>query len=102
MADAWHGHGIATVLLAHLAHTASTAGVDTFTASVLSGNHRMLGVFHESAFLISARRSEDAIEIEFPTAGSELILGAVSDPGSVRSSPAAPAGSRLSLSATSR
>ena len=67
VADAWHGHGIATVLLAHLAHTASTAGVDTFTASVLSGNHRMLGVFHESGFLISAHRSEDAIEIEFPT-----------------------------------
>src|SRR6478672_241315 len=67
VADAWHGHGIATVLLAHLAHAASTAGVETFTATVLSGNHRMLGVFHESGFLISARRSGDAIEIEFPT-----------------------------------
>ena len=67
VADAWHGHGIATVLLAHLAHAASTAGVETFTATVLSGNHRMLGVFHESGFLISARRSEDAIQIEFPT-----------------------------------
>ena len=67
MADAWHGHGIATVLLAHLAHAASTAGIDTFTAIVLAGNHRMLGVFHESGFLVSARRSEGAIEIEFPT-----------------------------------
>ena len=67
VADAWHGHGIATVLLAHLAHAASAAGVETFTATVLSGNHRMLGVFHESGFLISARRSGDAIEIEFPT-----------------------------------
>ena len=67
VADAWHGHGIATVLLAHLAHAASTAGIDTFTATVLAGNHRMLGVFHESGFLVSARRSEGAIEIEFPT-----------------------------------
>jgi acyl-CoA synthetase (NDP forming)/GNAT superfamily N-acetyltransferase len=67
VADAWHGHGIATVLLAHLAHAASTAGIDTFTAIVLAGNHRMLGVFHESGFLVSARRSEGAIEIEFPT-----------------------------------
>ncbi|MDQ5831996.1 MAG: GNAT family N-acetyltransferase, partial [Actinomycetota bacterium] len=67
VADAWHGHGIATVLLAHLAHAASTAGIDTFTATVLSGNHRMLGVFHESGFLVSARRSEGTIEIEFPT-----------------------------------
>ena len=67
VADAWHGHGIATVLLAHLAHAASTAGVETFTATVLSVNHRMLGVFHESGFLISARRCEDEIQIEFPT-----------------------------------
>ena len=67
VADAWHGHGIATVLLAHLAHAASAAGIDTFTATVLAGNHRMLGVFHESGFLVSARRSEGAIEIEFPT-----------------------------------
>ena len=67
VADAWHGHGIATVLLAHLAHAASNAGIDTFTATVLAGNHRMLGVFHESGFLVSARRSEGAIEIEFPT-----------------------------------
>jgi acyl-CoA synthetase (NDP forming)/GNAT superfamily N-acetyltransferase len=71
VADAWHGHGIATVLLAHLAHAASTAGVDTFTATVLAGNHRMLGVFHESGFLISARRSEGEIEIEFPTSLSQ-------------------------------
>ena len=71
VADAWHGHGIATVLLAHLAHAASTAGIDTFTATVLSGNHRMLGVFHESGFLVSARRSEGAIEIEFPTSLSQ-------------------------------
>ena len=67
MADAWHGHGIATVLLAHLAHAASTAGIDTFTATVLAGNDRMLGVFHESGFLVSARRSAGAIELEFPT-----------------------------------
>jgi acyl-CoA synthetase (NDP forming)/GNAT superfamily N-acetyltransferase len=73
VADAWHGNGIATVLLAHLAHAASTAGIGTFTATVLSGNHRMLGVFHESGFLVSARRSEGAIEIEFPTSLSRDV-----------------------------
>ena len=31
----------------------------------------MLGVFHESGFLVSARRSEGAIEIEFPTSLSQ-------------------------------
>ena len=33
VADAWHGHGIATVLLAHLAHAAAGEGIETFTAS---------------------------------------------------------------------
>ena len=71
VADAWHGQGIATILLAHLAQAASAAGIDTFTATVLAGNHRMLGVLHESGFLVSARRSEGAIEIEFPTSLSQ-------------------------------
>jgi acetyl coenzyme A synthetase (ADP forming)-like protein len=67
IADAWHGHGIATVLLAHLAQSASSEGIETFTASVLPSNHRMLQVFHDSGFLVSTRQSEGAIEIEFPT-----------------------------------
>ncbi len=67
VADAWQGHGIATVLLAHLAQAASTAGIGTFTAIVLSGNHRMLRVLHDSGFLVSARRAGREIEIEFPT-----------------------------------
>ena len=59
VADAWHGHGIATVLLAHLAHAASAAGIATFTATVLPSNHRMLQVFHDSGFAASgaARRT---------------------------------------------
>ena len=67
VADAWHGHGIATVLLAHLAQSASSEGIETFMATVLSSNHRMLQVFHDSGFLVSARRDGDTIEIEFPT-----------------------------------
>jgi len=67
VADAWHGHGIATVLLAHLAQSASAEGIGTFTAIVLASNYRMLQVFHDSGFLVSARHSANAIEIEFPT-----------------------------------
>ena len=67
VADAWHGHGIATVLLAHLAQSASSEGIETFTATVLSSNYRMLQVFHDSGFLVSCRRSGDTFEIEFPT-----------------------------------
>ena len=67
VADAWHGHGIATVLLAHLAHAAAGEGIETFGANVLSENRRMLGVFHDSGFPVVARRSEGEIELEFPT-----------------------------------
>src|SRR4051812_44500452 len=62
VADAWHGHGIATVLLAHLAQTAAAAGIETFVATVLTANHRMLQVFHASGFLVSARRGEGTVE----------------------------------------
>jgi len=67
VADAWHGHGIATVLLAHLAHAAAGEGIETFSANVLSENRRMLGVFHDSGFPVVARRSEGEIDLEFPT-----------------------------------
>ena len=67
VADAWHGHGIATVLLAHLAHAAAGEGIETFSANVLSENRRMLGVFHDSGFPVVARRAEGEIELEFPT-----------------------------------
>src|SRR5215217_1695267 len=67
VADAWHGHGIATVLLAHLAHAAAGAGIATFLATVLSSNRRMLQVFHDSGFPVSVHRSGDSIEVEFPT-----------------------------------
>src|SRR5215210_356018 len=67
VADAWHGHGIATVLLAHLAHAAAGQGIDTFIATVLSENRRMLGVFHDSGFPVVSRRAEGEIELELPT-----------------------------------
>ena len=67
VADAWHGHGIATVLLAHLAAAAADEGIETFTATVLSENRRMLGVFHDSGFPVVSRRAEGEIEIELPT-----------------------------------
>jgi GNAT superfamily N-acetyltransferase len=67
VADDRHGHGIATVLIGHLAHAASAAGIDTFTATVLSENRRMLGVFHDAGFPVVSRREEDEIALEFPT-----------------------------------
>ncbi|MFL5861753.1 MAG: GNAT family N-acetyltransferase [Solirubrobacteraceae bacterium] len=67
VSDAWQGHGIATILLAHLAETAAALGVRTFVADVLPGNHKMVRVFRESGFAVDVRREPDAIRVEFPT-----------------------------------
>jgi acetyl coenzyme A synthetase (ADP forming)-like protein len=67
VADDWHGHGIATILLAHLAHAASAAGIETFTATVLPENRRMLDVFHDSGFPVTVERVDGYLEFEMPT-----------------------------------
>ncbi len=67
VADTWQGHGIATVLLAHLAQAASEAGIETFTATVLPENRRMQQVFHDSGFPTSVNRVDGCLEFEFPT-----------------------------------
>ena len=67
VADAWQGHGIATILLAHLASIAQEHGITTFTAEVLPHNHRMIEVFRESGFPVDMHSAPDAIAIELPT-----------------------------------
>lgn len=67
VSDQWQGHGIATILLAHLAGVAHSRGISTFTAQVLPANHRMVDVFRESGFPVTARSTRDAIEVELPT-----------------------------------
>lgn len=67
VADEWHGRGIATILLAHLAGVAEEHGITTFVAEVLPANHRMIDVFRESGFPVDMRSTPDAIEIELPT-----------------------------------
>ena len=67
VSDAWQGHGIATILLAHLAQAASAAGIETFTAVVLPENRRMLQVFHDSGFPVSVSRVDGCLEFEFAT-----------------------------------
>ncbi len=76
VADDWHGHGIATILLAHLAAIADAHGVTTFTAEVLPSNHRMIEVFRESGFPIRMRATPDSIAIELPTSLSSEALAA--------------------------
>jgi acetyl coenzyme A synthetase (ADP forming)-like protein len=66
IADEWQGRGIATVLLAHLAERAQRAGIATFTATVLPGNHRMIQVFRDSGFAVDVRALPGELSIEMP------------------------------------
>jgi acetyl coenzyme A synthetase (ADP forming)-like protein len=67
VADAWQGHGISTIMLAHLAGAAARHGISSFTADVLPANHRMIDMFRQSGFPVEIRSGRDAIKIEFPT-----------------------------------
>ncbi len=67
IADDYQGHGLATVLLAHLAAHAHARGVTTFTASVLPENHRMIDVFRESGFPVEVASAVDVVTVRLPT-----------------------------------
>lgn len=74
VADAFHGHGIATILLAHLAEVAERHGIATFVAQVRPYNHRMVEGFRESGFPVELRSTPDALEIELPTSLSRAAI----------------------------
>ena len=71
VADEHQGHGISTLLLAQLAEVAAAEGITTFTAAVMSGNHKMVNVFRGSGFPVEVRSVEGEIEVTFPTALDE-------------------------------
>jgi len=79
VSDAWQGHGIATILLAHLAERAAADGITTFMAEVLPGNHRMITVFRESGFAVEVRRTSDTVEVQFPTSLSPATIARFQD-----------------------
>jgi acetate---CoA ligase (ADP-forming) len=67
VADAWQGHGIATILLAHLAQLAEATGIETLIAWVHPANHRMLQVLRESGFPVEVRSEPGSLEIQLPS-----------------------------------
>jgi acetyl coenzyme A synthetase (ADP forming)-like protein len=74
VSDAWQGHGIATIMLAHLAAVAEEHGIAVFTAEVLPHNRRMIDVFLDSGFSVQQRSKSEIIEIELPTSLSPQAL----------------------------
>jgi acetyl coenzyme A synthetase (ADP forming)-like protein len=67
IAETRQGHGLATLLLAHLATHAHDQGISTFTAVVRPDNHRMIGVFRESGFPVEVHAGSDIVSVALPT-----------------------------------
>ncbi len=76
VADALQGHGLGSILVAHLADAARHNGITTFHAHVLPENHRMIDVFRASGFAVHLRVTPGAVDVEFPTALTEEALEA--------------------------
>src|SRR5215212_196403 len=81
VADDWHGRGIATILLAHLAGVASAAGVRTFVAYVHPSNRRMIGVFRDSGFPVEVHSSPGELEVLMPAELGEAARERFDDRG---------------------
>jgi acetyl coenzyme A synthetase (ADP forming)-like protein len=71
VADAWQKHGIATIMLGHLAAAAERHGISLFTAWVTPSNQRMVQVFRDSGFPVQVRAKDGLIEVELPTSLGE-------------------------------
>ena len=73
VADEMQGRGIGTWLLEQLAAHAQVAGVQTFRAWVMGGNHRMLRMFVDSGFAIRSKTDQGVIEVEFSLEASPMF-----------------------------
>jgi acetate---CoA ligase (ADP-forming) len=67
VADDYQGHGLSTIMPAHLAEAASAESIATFVADVLPSNHRMIETFRQSGFPVELRSEPGVIKVEFPT-----------------------------------
>ena len=74
VADAFQGHGCATLLLHRLARAARRAGIREFHASVLMENDQMLEVFRGSGFPTEEWWGPDAVQVTFPVTADPTAL----------------------------
>jgi acetyl coenzyme A synthetase (ADP forming)-like protein len=68
------GHGLGTILLAHLAEVAEENGIATFAAEVMPQNHRMIEMFRRSGFPVEIDASAEGLHVEFPTSLSPAAI----------------------------
>ncbi len=65
--DAYQGRGLGSILLGQLAEYAASMGIETFEASVLAGNRKMIEVFRDSGFPVHTHADSGVTMAEFPT-----------------------------------
>lgn len=77
--DDHQGKGLGTLMLEYLAAAARHRGLVGFTATVLSENYRMLGVFRSAGFDVSTRFADGAIEVELGIEVTSQASSAIAD-----------------------
>lgn len=76
ISDHYHGKGVGSVLLEHLAAIAQDAGITKFVADVLPQNRKMMKVFTDAGYEIGHHYDDGVITVEFriePTDRSQAV-----------------------------
>jgi GNAT superfamily N-acetyltransferase len=77
VADAYQGHGVASVLLDELAQAARARGIVTFRAETLAENRPMLDVFRHAGFPVTSTVEYGTVTLRFPIAMNEAYASAL-------------------------
>ncbi|MFV0463258.1 MAG: GNAT family N-acetyltransferase [Nostocoides sp.] len=76
ISDRYHGKGIGSVLLEHLAAIGREQGIGEFVAEVLPQNRKMLAVFADAGFEVHRAIEDGVVQVSFdisPTEHSEAV-----------------------------
>jgi acetyl coenzyme A synthetase (ADP forming)-like protein len=77
VADAYHGHGVATLLLEHLASIARQYGLERFVASTLPDNRRMLQLFQAAGYAAEQQFADGVVQVSLDLEPTEATLDAI-------------------------
>ncbi len=74
--DAWQGRGLGGLLLRRLSRRAAADGIDTFTASLQTGNRSMVRSLQRLGAVRPRRPDSDVLEfdVELPTDDAAMLL----------------------------
>ncbi len=73
--DAHQGRGIGQLLLEHLAQAGRERGLERFHAEVLPSNARMLQVFREMGYSLTAELADGVQQLTFPLDATDTAVG---------------------------